>query len=201
MNDLNCPTCGASLGPRFGVLKMISCAHCGTTSYLEDDQFRAAGQSGVMHDGPQLLALDRPVRIAGRLYTPRGQARFSYGRGEWDEFWAHDPQGEGAWISVDEGDVVVQVALAPGNAPRPKGPLVMGQALSARGESFAVSEIEDATCIALRGVFPEVLRLGERYRFVNATAPSGRLLSGEEGPDGWDWFVGDWVDPFEVVTP
>ena len=73
--------------------------------------------------------------------------------------------------------------------------------MQARGESFAVSEIETATCIALRGVFPEVLRLGETYRFVNATAPSGRLLSGEEGPDGWEWFLGDWVDPFEVRAP
>ena len=201
MSDLNCPTCGAALGPRIGTVKMISCAHCGTTSYLEDDQFRAAGQSGVMHDGPQLLALDRPALVAGLRYTPRGQARFSYGRGEWDEFWALDDAGAGVWIAIDEGDVVVQAALPAGNAPRPKGPLALGQGLQARGESFAVSEIETATCIALRGVFPEVLRLGETYRFVNATAPSGRLLSGEEGPDGWDWFVGDWVDPFEVRAP
>ena len=70
MSDLNCPTCGAALGPRIGTVKMISCAHCGTTSYLEDDQFRAAGQSGVMHDGPQLLALDRPALVAGLRYTP-----------------------------------------------------------------------------------------------------------------------------------
>lgn len=199
MEEMHCPKCGAGLGPRFASLKMASCPYCGTTSFLEDGAFRAAGSSGVMHAGPALIALGTPLRIGGTLYLPRGQARFGYGRGEWDEFWAEAEDGTGAWISVDEGDVVIQRALAPGAAPGVPRDLPLGTKIQAAGETFTVTEAETAECLALRGLFPEVLRLGERYRFVDCADTTGRLLSGERGPDGWLWFLGNWFDPFEVT--
>ncbi|WP_236019349.1 DUF4178 domain-containing protein [Fuscibacter oryzae] len=199
MTEMNCPKCGAGLGPRLKALKMVSCVHCGTTSFLQDDQFVLAGQAGVMHDTAQLIRLGQSVTIGGQTYFPRGQARFSYGRGEWDEFWAETQDG-GVWISVDEGDVVIQRPLSATDAPKTAPAETLGAEVGADGRWFSVTEVEEAECVALAGSFPEILRVGDRYRFVNCTGNDGSLLSGESGPDSWTWFLGTWVDPFEVTV-
>ncbi|MBL4928189.1 DUF4178 domain-containing protein [Tabrizicola sp. KVB23] len=152
-----------------------------------------------MHDTAQLIRLGQSVTIGGQTYFPRGQARFSYGRGEWDEFWAETQDG-GVWISVDEGDVVIQRPLSATDAPKTAPAETLGAEVGADGRWFSVTEVEEAECVALAGSFPEILRVGDRYRFVNCTGNDGSLLSGESGPDSWTWFLGTWVDPFEVTV-
>jgi len=200
MAQVNCPSCGAEVGGGLGTVRMIACPYCGTTSYLKGAAVRATGAVGEMHAAPELLTLGQGVRIGDQRWLPLGHARFSYGRGAWDEYWCETSEGEGAWISVDDGDVVVQAPIATGPAPRLVGTPMLGRLISFAGEEFRVSELDAARCIALRGVFGEELVLGESYSFVNASGPDGQLLSGERGPEGWDWYLGAWVDPFEVVA-
>jgi hypothetical protein len=197
MNDGNCPKCGYGLGEDLGRYRMLNCPSCGTSLFLQDDRLTLAGDLGVMHDAPLLFGLGDEVRIGGRSYHVVGHARYSYGRGTWDEFWAPDRGSDGVWISVDEGDVVVQVPQSR-DLPDLTAPPELGSRFSFRHETFMVSEAEEATCVALRGNFPELLRLGERFRFVNATDESGALLSVECGEDSVNWYLGQWVDPFDV---
>lgn len=51
-------------------------------------------------------------------FLPFGHARFSYGRGWWDEFWCIDPEGTGRWLSADEGDYALESPLNPDRWPR-----------------------------------------------------------------------------------
>ncbi|MCW1933754.1 DUF4178 domain-containing protein [Pararhodobacter zhoushanensis] len=177
---------------------MISCPYCGTTSFLSDKAAQATSGTGEMHEAPQLISLGTRVVIHGTAYLPIGHARFSYGRGEWDEYWVETDQGGPAWISVDEGDVAIQRAVEPSLAPTLTDMPFMGTTIGIGQTDYTVSEIETARCIALRGLFGEVLALNQTYRFVNCTGPRGTLLSGEVSADGWAWFLGRWVDPFRV---
>lgn len=197
---MNCPSCGADVSGGVGAVKMIACPYCGTTSLLKGGQVFDAGTTGEMHEAPALIHLHQPVRIGDTVWTPLGQARFSYGRGEWDEFWCETPEGKGAWVSIDEGDVAVQRPMPPGWAKRIRKPPVLGEILHLDGKSYRITETEDARCIALRGSFPEPLSRGETYRFLNAEGPNGQLLSAESDGDDWVWFLGDWVDPFAVTA-
>jgi hypothetical protein len=196
MTQRNCPKCGTGLGEDLARFRMLNCPSCGTSLFLQDDRLTLAGDQGVMHDVPLLFGLGDEVTVGGRGYRPVGHARYSYGRGAWDEFWVLDSTGNG-WISVDEGDVVVQDPLHR-DAPDLQTPPPLGSNLAFRGVSFTVTEADEAACIALRGNFPEVLRVGERYRFVNATAGNGAFLSGEFGDGSAQWYLGGWVDPFAV---
>ncbi|NUB45296.1 DUF4178 domain-containing protein [Fertoebacter nigrum] len=197
MTQRNCPKCGDSLGPQFARLKMMNCPSCGTSLFVQDDQMRLAGEQGVMHDVPLLFGLGDRVVIGGLTYHPVGHARYSYGRGTWDEFWTTSDTGAGRWISVDEGDVVVQEPLD-GGMPAFSTPPALGSAFRCLDGHFTVTEAEEATCVALRGNFPDLLLIGEVHHFINATAADATLLSGEFGPDGARWFLGEWVDPFDV---
>ncbi len=198
MSDRNCPKCGGGLAPQFARLKMMTCPACGTSLFVQDDQFVLAGDQGVMHDAPMLFALGDTVMLEGMTFRPLGHVRYSYGRGWWDEFWALDERGAGAWISVDEGEVVVQRALDPGAWPALAAPAGLGTVITSRGTEFRVTEVETAVCDALRGELPDILTVGESHRFVNASDGREGLLSGEFWEGGQAWFAGRWFDPFDL---
>ncbi|MGQ0564524.1 MAG: DUF4178 domain-containing protein [Gemmobacter sp.] len=197
MTQHNCPKCGYGLGAELARYRMLNCPSCGTSLFLQDDRLDLAGEQGVMHDSPLLFGLGDEIGIGGQSFRAQGHARYGYGRGTWDEFWVVDGHGGGRWISVDEGDVVVQRPLGR-DAPDLVEPPALGSTFTLRGDTFTVTEFEQATCVALRGNFPERLHAGETYRFINATGRDGTLLSGEFGDGTAWWYRGDWVDPFAV---
>lgn len=197
MKQRNCLKCGADLGESFSWARMINCEHCGTAHILRDAVFTLAGSSGVLHDAPGLVHLGQPLVTPVGSFDPKGLVRFSYGRGAWDEFWALDASGSGAWISVDEGDIVVQRPI--GGADLPKAPPPLGSTLAHDQDNWTVTEAETARCIGFRGQLPEDFALDEVFTFVNASCGDGRLLSGEFHDDTAAWFVGPWLDPFDLV--
>jgi Domain of unknown function (DUF4178) len=212
MNEMHCPNCGDLVSPAIKRVKMITCASCTTTLLLEDAGLRLAGEQGVLHDVPMLFGLGDTLRIAKPSYevpgatmgpsTTRyevlGHARFSYGRGTWDEFWAIDGQGAPVWISVDEGDLILQRLLARADWPKYDGYLRLGSSLKYNIEAFRVEEIGTGTCIGLKGSFGHQLTVGESYQFLNLQGDEARVLSAEIQGAQREWFIGHWVDPFDV---
>lgn len=177
---------------------MVTCDSCGTSLFLSDHAAEQAGEGGVMHDVPLLFGLGDDIRLGRNRYHIVGHARFSYGRGTWDEFCALDQGGAPIWISVDEGDIVVQEEIPRAKWPRYDGYLKLGQSFDYAGDSFSVVETAGAECIALRGSFDEPLRVGETYAYFNLQGADGQLLSAEVVGDQQAWYLGRWFDPFEV---
>lgn len=195
---MHCPNCGDRVSPAIKSVKMITCTSCNTTLVLEDAGLRAAGEQGVLHEVPMLFGLGDTVRIGQSRYDILGQARFSYGRGTWDEFWAVDGQGAPVWISVDEGDLILQRKLARDQWPKYDGYLRMKSTLTYKGQGYRVQEEGTGTCLGLRGSFGHELKLGQSYRFLNLQGEEGDVLSVEIEGNSYEWFLGRWIDPFDV---
>ena len=203
MPSTNCPNCGSELALHRADARMADCPACGTTCFLALGGPEPVGQHGDMTEAPTLLGLGRRAWIGGLSYLPVGHARFDYGRGFWDEFWCTvGGEQEGRWVSTDEGDVVIEEPLASGSAPAGFFPRLGAEVrvrLPGRGElPFRVTEIESATCLAVRGEFPELLVPGERFLFADLLGPAGEALTWEKSGDDTAWFGGRWVDPFDV---
>jgi len=178
---------------------MFDCPSCDTTLFREGDALAPIGNHGEMHETPMLVGLGDTVVFDGGRYGVLGHIRYDYGRGFWDEMWAEDAQGEGIWLSIDEGDVVVQRALADSAVRVGLADEVrLGTQVRVEGEIYTVTEMDEATATAFRGELPERIDLGERHRFVNASGEDGTLLSGEVWDGGETWFLGEWLDPFEI---
>jgi len=192
-----CPNCGYGFEGLRKSTRMHDCPSCGTTLFRETDALAPIGDHGDMHDVAMLLGLGDTVALGQRRYDIIGHARFDYGRGWWDEMWAVSGD-DGAWISIDEGDVVIQRAIPDDLVPRWTEPPVLGATFTFDGDDYRVTEQDAATCIAIRGEFPELMQVGDKHQFCNATGPGGSLLSGEFWDGGRTWFVGDWLDPFEI---
>jgi len=58
--------------------------------------------------------------------------------------------------------------------------------------------MDQARATAFRGELPERMQIGETHRFVNASGQGGELLSGEVWDGGESWFLGAWLDPFDL---
>jgi hypothetical protein len=194
----NCPQCGNAVSPRLAVAKTLSCDSCGTTLFLDDEAVRLAGVQGVLHEIPTLVTLGEKLRLGRFVLRPIGLVRFSYGRGTWDEYWCeHGAGGQGIWLSVDEGELVVQEPLGRDIVPLRARP-GLGQLFDWDGARWRVTELETATCLGWKGELPEVFAVGASHDFVNCSAGE-RLLSGEFDVDGSaHWFLGEWVDAYDL---
>ncbi|WP_156916803.1 hypothetical protein [Leisingera aquimarina] len=93
MSTFHCPNCASPVTPAAAAVKLTACESCGTTLFIEDAQARLAGEAGIMHATPMLFGLGGTTRLGGRSLQILGHARFAYGRGFWDEFWALDTSG------------------------------------------------------------------------------------------------------------
>ncbi|WP_430450220.1 DUF4178 domain-containing protein [Rhodophyticola sp.] len=195
---LSCPNCGNGFDRLQKSMRMFDCPSCGTTLFREADALAPIGNHGEMHEVPMLLGLGDKLRVGRHVYRMVGHARFDYGRGWWDELWALDGSGNGAWISIDEGDVILQTALPEGQAPKWNGAPPLGSSFRVEGETYTVTEADTAACVAIRGEFPEVMEIGERHDFVNAAGDDGALISGEFWAGGRAWYRGRWLDPFDL---
>ncbi|WP_254445104.1 DUF4178 domain-containing protein [Ruegeria atlantica] len=151
-----------------------------------------------MHDAPLLFGIGDHVRLGRTSTLILGHARYSYGRGFWDEFCGVDDDGASCWISVDEGDVVCQTRLQGQDVPKSEPPFKPGETLDFEATTFTVTEVETAECVALRGQFDELLQVGEKHSFANASAGDDALLSCEYWEANRIWFYGRWYDPFDV---
>ncbi|WP_224813726.1 DUF4178 domain-containing protein [Hasllibacter sp. MH4015] len=200
MNDthVTCPNCGYGFENLRKSTRMFDCPSCDTTLFREADAIAQIGRNGEMHDYPMLLSLNDTVTSEGSKYTVVGHARYDYGRGTWDEMYAENAQGQGVWISIDEGDVVVQHPYDGNAGPRRSDPAAIGERISYQGRDYIVTEADTATCIAVRGQFPELVQVGDGHYFLNASGPSGQLLSGEFWEGGHKWYEGVWKDPFSL---
>ena len=196
-SDPNCPNCGASLDRRIRSSKVVGCASCGSTVFLHDLSFATPGELGEMHETPSLLSLKAPVKLAGHIVTPVGVVRYSYGPGWWDEFWCEADKG-GQWVSVDEGDIVIETPIAAPKTPAPARRLKIGDVVMHQAQNYRAVEAETATCVAYRGELPEAPEIGEAHRYVNFQGPDGRALSLEIWGANEAWFAGRWVDPWSI---
>lgn len=198
MVNTTCPNCGDDAAPALDRLRMTTCASCGTTLFIHDNRMELAGKQGVMHNAPMLFGPGDTVHLPRGHFKAMGHARFSYGRGVWDEFWGVDEEGLSCWLSVDEGELVLQYPLKTTRYPQLRRVPLLGQKFEWDDTRFTVTELDEAECVALRGSFEDVPVVGHRYTFFNCTGDDMRLLSGEFRDGGRAWYIGHWHDPFEI---
>lgn len=110
---VNCPNCGGLLPRRFRYTKLMVCDSCGSILYLRRDAIEKLGTQAVLADHPSLFQLYHRFAYGKWFLEPVGMLQYSYGRGFWEEWWCLDNDGKGYWISVDEGDFVMEQKHTP----------------------------------------------------------------------------------------
>lgn len=196
--DLNCPSCGGAVPSRLKYAKLLVCPQCQTSLFLEDEVVKNAGERSVLAEVPSIFEMGRRYRYRNWTLETYGRARFDYGLGFWDEWWVVLDNGQGRWISIDEGDMAVESPLELGPAPPRYETLDIGDTFTLAQTQVQVTEKNEARCIGLEGELPEVLIPGDKHRYVHLSAPGGVILTLEFFESTFALHKGVWIDPFDV---
>jgi len=193
--SINCPQCGDALPLYFAHAKLAQCDSCGSSIFLDDEASRVAGESSVLAPEPSLIELGVTFSYNNKSYLPMGMIRYSYGRGFWEEWWLKDSSDGEHWLSVDEGDIVLEKLVDNEDDATVFGSPAIGQSV---GEEWVITEIGIGTCQGFRGSLPKLVEVGQKHKYLHLSGYNARLKTIEISPRGMETYIGKWISPFEI---
>jgi len=191
---INCPQCGDKLDIHFRWTKLIACNSCKSSIFLEDDGSLKIGEASSLSPEPSIIKLYEPITINKENYLPIGKIRYSYGRGFWEEWFLKDNQNQEFWLSIDEGDFVLQQKMTmklPFSNP-------LSAKVGKKYGSYLVSERGTGECVGFEGELPENLKIGESHFYLHLDLGEGKLITVEVTSNETQTFSGKWIDPLTI---
>jgi ribosomal protein S27AE len=191
---INCPQCGDILPLHFAYSKLAQCGSCGAHIFLEDDSVKLAGEQSVLSKEPSLILLNRPFSYHNKIYTPIGHVRFKVDRYIWDEWWLISDSGYGYWLSVDDGDYILEKELDFTLPLYSHKEIKLNQEI----KGWRVTEIGEGECIGFEGELPEIIELGEKHHYAHLSKSDGEMMTVEFFAKTKKLYSGRWLDPYEI---
>lgn len=191
---INCPQCGDELPLHFRYSKLAQCSSCGAHIFLEDEGARLAGEQSVLSTEPSLIMMNQPFTYDRKTYTPIGRVRFSIGRNFWEEWWLVDTNGNGYWLSVDDGDYILEKEVPFKLTLYSFNDIELGRDI----EGWRVTELGEGTCLGFEGELPEILEVAQMHRYAHLSKPDGSMMTVEFSGKTKKLYSGIWLDPFKI---
>jgi len=190
----NCPQCGDRLALYFKYSKLIKCQSCGSSIFLEDDAVKLIGESSVLSDEPSLLQLHKPFKYRKKSYLPLGKLRYSYGRGFWEEWFLKDENNREFWMSIDEGDFVLEEKMKLSLPFSNYNKFSVGKNYG----KYLVTEKGEGRVVGFEGELPKSITLREKHHYIHLSEGMGKLITIEFSDNNTETFKGEWIDPLEI---
>ena len=190
----NCPQCGDALSIYVKYSKLVKCASCSSSVFLNDDSVKLIGVASVLSPEPSLIELHKPFSFKFNTFMPLGKIRYSYGRGFWEEWFLKDKTNKEFWLSIDEGDFVLQEKVKLPLAFNNPNVVKIGKKYGA----YVATEIGKGECVGFDGELPQNIKLGETHGYIHLSADGGNLVTVEFVGDKMETFKGKWIDPLDI---
>ncbi|MBU1668213.1 DUF4178 domain-containing protein [bacterium] len=173
---------------------MVECPSCKSSIVLHDNSVEAIGEFSELSPEPSLLKLHEPIIIDSKTYLPLGKIRYAYGRGFWEEWFLKGEGNREFWLSVDEGDFVLEKKTT---IPLPfKSPHVVK--VGKRYGEYLATEIGEGRCVGFEGELPLSIEVGKVHSYIHLSQGGGRLITVEFSDGVDEIFKGEWIDPLEI---
>lgn len=152
---VNCSSCGGDVEVASKASRVAACPYCKTTLIVNEAAIHALGEMALLAETPSCLAvgwtakcLKRDIRVLGRL-------QYQYDSGLWDEWWVQFvDDGTYAWISQDEANYILEMALPDGLNVPDFDAVVPGDTIEFAKQRLLVKEKNVATMVGVQGELP-----------------------------------------------
>ena len=197
----NCPQCANALTLRFKYSKLTRCSSCQSTIFLEDETVLSLGKINLLSDEPTLLSLDTPFTYGKSSFLPIGKIRYAHTIGFWEEWFVLDKEDKGVWISVDEGDMLIEEPLdlddeVIENILQHKK---LGDDVKINNKHYRITEKEKGLCQGFEGEIDRKVTIGESLEYMHLTAlhHTEHITLEKEGRV-YGAYIGKWIDIYEL---
>ncbi len=177
---------------------MAVCEYCGGVSYWNEQGLAGTGKRSMLSEGFTRLYRGATGTLRGQRFRVEGRVRYSFGQGFWDEWYVTSPDGASAWLTEDDHELALQTPYD-GTGLDVRG-LAPGRSFTVDAGTFVVLEVGEARCIGVEGGLPDAILPDDRYDYLDATSPDGKLALGIELDDGQPvLYLGQWLGHHELV--
>jgi DNA-directed RNA polymerase subunit RPC12/RpoP len=190
----NCPQCADSLEVRLQHSKLVKCRSCGSSIFLEDEAVTLIGKSSVLSPEPSLITLYTPFTYQSKRYLPLGKIRYSYGRGFWEEWFLNDEKNKEFWLSIDEGDFVLEEKVKLLFPFKRNSKFTVGRKYG----KYLITEKGEGLCVGFEGELPENIHIDEKHNYIHLSEGEGKLLTIEFNKNKTQMFQGKWINPLDI---
>ena len=191
---INCPQCGYLLPLYFRWTKLVQCPSCKSSIFLETLGAKVVGEASELSPEPSLIKLHEPIQIETKTYLPLGKIRYSYGRGFWEEWFLRNRNGKEFWLSVDEGDFVLESKIATPDKLKDFDKITLNQKFG----NYIVTELDEGECVGFEGELPKKVTIGDTHRYAHLSGVGAALMTVESSIEGVEVYSGRWIDPFRI---
>ena len=198
---LNCPQCGDVLNINIKYSKLTRCNSCKSTIFLEDDAIKNLGKMNLLSDEPSPLKLQQKFRYGEKEYFPMGKIRYSYELGFWEEWFVLDSQEKPYWISVDEGNLILEKRF---DLPKNEIQWIIKESrlsstVTIQGKRYRVTEKDEGICQGFDGELPRAIKVSTKLNYLHLSSLEENwhiTLEEEEGE--YMAYIGRWLDIYEM---
>lgn len=164
---VNCPSCGGGVEVASKASRVAACPFCNSTLIVNADAIRALGKMALLAETPSCLAVGWPAQCLGRDIRVLGRLQYQYDAGLWDEWWVQFvDDGSYAWISQDEGEYTLEVALEGITAPTFEE-VDPGDTFKLNGRRLRLMEKNSAVMAGMQGEIPLEAGPGKPMRYLD----------------------------------
>ncbi|AXS81019.1 DUF4178 domain-containing protein [Dechloromonas sp. HYN0024] len=189
----SCPSCGAPVVFKSASSVFAVCEYCQSTLVRHDQNLEDIGKMAALVDDRSPLQLGVEGRYKGVHFALIGRIQIKYGQGLWNEWHLLFDDMRTGWLTEAGGEYVLTFAEFVGEALPAFADLTIGQRFVLASQTWTVSNVENAECVAGQGELPFKVGAGYPVATVDLrNQASFATLDYSETPPLF--FVGEVVD-------
>jgi len=156
-----CPSCGAPVVFKSASSVFAVCEYCQSTLVRHDQNLEDIGKMAALVEDRSPLQLGAEGSYKGVHFALIGRIQIKYSQGIWNEWHLLFDDMRTGWLSEAGGEYVLTFAqFVPEELPQ-FGDLKIGQRFVLASQTWTVSNIENAECVAGQGELP--FKVGAGY--------------------------------------
>lgn len=170
----DCPQCGAPVVFQSSISMSSVCEHCRSLVVRQDFQVATFGQMAELPPDLSPLKIGTKGHWNGRAFTLLGRLRLRYSDGSWNEWYADFGSGTFGWIAEVMGYYTISFPQSVGLHGVDET-TTAGKMVAIQGESWRITDVKEAACIAAEGELPMVAPPGWSRLGMDLTGPRGQF--------------------------
>ena len=160
----SCPSCGAPVVFKSASSILAVCDYCQSTLVRHDQALEDIGKMASLVEDRSPLQLGAEGSYKGVHFALIGRIQVKYGQGTWNEWHLLFDDMRTGWLSEAGGEYVLTFARYVEDRLPEVSELKFGQRFVLASQTWTVSNIENAECIAGQGELP--FKVGAGYPVV-----------------------------------